>query len=161
MTSMDTASLDTARLDTARLDAADRSWRIWSLWALVGIWVGVLVISFGAPDLVSGSEHEHLPLAAFTTWIWGLIASIGLLWGMSQLRGSPDRRRAWIGLAVVTMMMWAVAAVMSLALPPHVTGSDPTELPLWAILVPLAAALLTLLASVVAVIFARPAPHPE
>ena len=29
------------------------------------------LLSLFAPDLVSGSEQEHLPVAAFTTWFWG------------------------------------------------------------------------------------------
>ena len=34
-----------------------------------GIWTAVVLISVLAPDLVSGSEHEHLPIAAFATWL--------------------------------------------------------------------------------------------
>jgi hypothetical protein len=116
---------------------------------IAAIWIGVLGISVAAPDLVSGSEHEHLPLAAFTTWIWGLIATVGLLWGMSKLRGSAARQRLWIGLVTAAAVIWGVALVLSVALPVWETGSDPTELPIWAIVVPLAASMLTLLASVI------------
>jgi hypothetical protein len=135
------------------VETADRSWLIWTLIGLAGIWVAVLAIGVAAPDLVSGSEHEHLPLAAFTTWIWGLIATVGLLWGMSKLRGDAARERMWIGLAAATIVIWAIAVVLAVSMPPYVTGSDPTELPLWALLVPLAASMLTLLASVVAGLF--------
>ena len=57
----------------AELDrrVVDHSWMIWTAGALVAIWVSVLVISILAPDLVSGAQQEHLPLAAFTTWLLG------------------------------------------------------------------------------------------
>jgi hypothetical protein len=116
---------------------------------IAAIWVGVLAISVAAPDLVSGSEHEHLPLAAITTWIWGLIATVGLLWGMSKLRGNVARKRLWIGLVTAAAVIWGVALVLSVALPVWETGSDPTERPIRAIVVPRAASMLTLLASVI------------
>jgi hypothetical protein len=150
-----------ARTDAYPVETADRSWLTWTLIGLAGIWLSVVAISVAAPDLVSGSQHEHLPLAAFTTWIWGLIATVGLLWGMSKLRGDRARERMWIGLVVVTLIIWAIAVVLAVSLPPSVTGSDPTELPLWAILVPLAASMLTLLASVVAGLFAEAPGRPS
>jgi hypothetical protein len=153
--------MDVARTNAYASETADRSWLTWTLIGLAGIWGSVLVISVAAPDLVSGSEHEHLPLAAFTTWIWGLIATVGLLWGMSKLRGSAARERTWIGLAVATLVVWAIAVVLAVSLPPYVTGSDPTELPLWALLVPLAASMLTLLASVVAGLFSEAPGQPS
>lgn len=136
-------------------DTADRQWMAWTLIGLAVIWVGVLVISVAAPDLVSGSQQEHLPLAMFLTWIWGLVASIGFLWGMSKLRGAASRRPLWIGLAVSVAVIWGVAAVVSVALPTWETGSDPTRLPVWALAAPIAAALITTLASVVAGIFSQ------
>jgi len=121
----------------------------------VAIWVCVVAISILAPDLVTGSQQEHLPLAAFITWIWGLIGTIGYLWGMSKLRGSAQRRTIWIGLTDAVVIMWGVAALLSALLPTWKTGSDPTSLPAWAIALPLGAALLTVLASVIAGIFSQ------
>jgi hypothetical protein len=37
---------------------------LWTAIGIAGIWVAVLLISLFAPDLVSGSEQEHLPVAA-------------------------------------------------------------------------------------------------
>ena len=68
---------------------ADRSWMTWALVGLAAIWASVLAISLASPDLVSGSQHEHLPLALMATWIWGLVATISYLWGTSKLRGEP------------------------------------------------------------------------
>lgn len=136
-------------------ETADRSWMTWTLVGLIAIWVAVAVISLASPDLVSGSEQEHLPLALFLTWIWGLVASIGYLWGMSKLRGAARRRNLWLGLTVAVIAIWAVATVVSVASPVWETGTDPTLLPAWAIAAPVAAALVTLLASVVAGIFSQ------
>ena len=142
------------------LETAERSWRRWTLLGLVAIWLGVVATSLVAPDLVSGSEQEHLPLAAFLTWIWGLLATVGYLWGMSRLRGDPEHRGIWIGLTVAVTIIWAVAVVLSAVLPVWETGSDPTSLPIWALIAPLAAALLVTLASIIAGIFSDTPNHP-
>jgi hypothetical protein len=83
-----------------RTAMADGSWLARSVGGLAGIWTAVVLISVLAPDLVSGSEQEHLPIAAFTTWLWGLVATGGFLWAMARLRGSAWRRPIWVGLAV-------------------------------------------------------------
>lgn len=136
--------------------SAERSWRSWTLAGVLAIWLAVVAISLFSPELVSGSEQEHLPLAAFITWIWGLMGTIGYLWGMSQLRGSLERRVLWTGLTLAVILIWGAATLLSVLMPTWETGSDPTSLPVWAIALPLAAALFTLLASVVAGIFSRP-----
>jgi hypothetical protein len=134
---------------------ADRSWMTWTLVGVAAIWIGVIAVSLVAPDLVSGSEHEHLPLAGFLSWIWGLVATLGLLWGMGKLRGSVRRERLWIGLVIAVAIIWGVAVVISAAMPAWETGTDPTELPVWAIVAPLAAALLTVLGSVIVGLFSE------
>ncbi len=136
-------------------DVADGSWMRWTLIGLVAIWIGVAAISVVAPDLVSGSGHEHLPLAALHSWVWGLVASIGLLWGMSRLRGSRERERLWTGLAIAVLLIWSGAVLLAAVLPVWDTGSDPTELPLGAIVAPLGASLFTILASMTASVFAQ------
>lgn len=134
---------------------ADRSWRTWTLLGLAAIWIAVALVSVMAPDLVSGSQHEHLPLALFVTWIWGLLGSIGYLWGMSKLRGPAGRRSLWTGLTIVVLAIWAVAVVVSATFPVWETGSDPTLIPIWALAAPIGAALVTTLASVVAGILSQ------
>lgn len=141
-------------------DTADRSWMAWTVIGMVAIWIGVVAISITAPDLVSGSQQEHLPLPAFVAWIWGLIATVGFLWGMSKLRGSSERKTRWTGLAVAVVIVWSMAIVLSAALPVWEVGSDPTRLPLWALVVPLGTALLTALAAVVAGLFSESPPGP-
>lgn len=139
-----------------RTAMADGSWMVWSVGALAGIWIAVALISALSPDLVSGSEQEHLPVAAFTAWLWGLVATGGFLWAMGKLRGSASRRPIWIGLAVATLTVWLVATILSIALPVVETGSDPTRIPVAAIVTPMAAAGLTVLASIIAGVMSRP-----
>jgi hypothetical protein len=133
--------------------SADQSWMLWTAIGIGGIWVAVLLLSLLAPDLVSGSEQEHLPVAAFTTWFWGGVGTLVLLWMMGRLRGSAKRRPIWIGLSMVTLGIWAVATILGITLPVIETGTDPTRIPLAAIFAPIAAAMLTALAGVVAKVF--------
>jgi hypothetical protein len=134
---------------------ADLSWMLWTALGTAGIWVAVLLISFLAPDLVTSSEHEHFPVAVFTTWFWGLSGTLVFLWAMSRLRGSSMWRPVWIGLSVATLGLWAVAAILAITLPVVDTGTDPTEIPLAAFMTPVAAAMLTALAGVVTAVFRR------
>jgi hypothetical protein len=131
----------------------------WTAIGLGGIWIAVLLISVFAPDMVSGSEQEHLPIAAFTTWFWGGVGSLVFLWAMGKLRGDARWRSTWIGLAAATLLVWAVATILAIMLPVFVTGTDPTRIPFGAFASPVAAAMLTALAGVVAGVFRRGAPE--
>ncbi len=139
-----------------RTAMADGSWMVWSVAGLAAIWIAVVLISLLAPDLVSGSEQEHLPVAAFATWLWGFVATGGFLWAMGKLRGSASRRPIWIGLTVATTAVWLLATILSITLPVVETGSDPTRLPIAAMVTPIAAAVLTGLAGIIAGVFSRP-----
>ena len=128
---------------------ADGSWMAWTAAGIAGIWVAVALISIFAPDMVSGSEHQHLPVAALGSWFWGLIATGAFIWGMGRLRGSAARRAIWTGLTAATLIVWLVATIASIALPVVETGSDPTRLPIGAMVAPVAATVLTALAPAV------------
>ena len=78
---------DTTAGDDRRPASADGSWMAWTAGGIAGIWVAVAAISLLAPDMVTGSEQQHMPVAAFGTWLWGLIATGTYLWGMERLRG--------------------------------------------------------------------------
>ena len=139
---------------TSRSATADGSWMAWSAAGIAGTWVAVVLISTLAPDMVTGSEQEHMPVAAATSWLWGLISTIGFLWAMSKLRGRASRRPIWIGLATATLVLWLAATILSITLPVVETGTDPTRLPIGAMVAPPAAAVLTVLAGVTAGVFA-------
>jgi hypothetical protein len=133
----------------------DLSWMLWTAIGIGGIWVAVLLLSLLAPNLVSGSEQEHLPVAAFMTWFWGAVGTMVFLWAMGRLRGNAMRQPIWIGLTVVTIALWTLATILAITLPVFETGSDPTRIPVAALFAPPAAAMLTALAGVVTTVFRR------
>jgi hypothetical protein len=136
-----------------RTTTADLSWMLWTAIGIGGIWIAVLLISLLAPDLVSGSEQQHLPVAAFATWFWGGVGTLVLLWAMGRLRGSSRWQPIWIGLSVATLGIWALATILAITLPVMVTGTDPTRIPFAALFAPVAAAMLTALAGAIASVF--------
>jgi hypothetical protein len=136
-------------------DTADGSWMLWTAVGIGGIWVAVLLISLFAPDMVSGSEQQHMPIAAFTTWFWGGVGTMVFLWTMGKVRGSATSRPIWVGLSITTLAVWTVATILAIAAPVFVTGSDPTRIPVAAFFAPIVAAMLTALAGVIANVFLR------
>jgi hypothetical protein len=144
---------DHATPDDRAAATADPSWMLWTAIGIGGIWVAVLLLSLLAPDLVSGSQQDHLPVAAFTAWFWGGVGTLVFLWVMGRLRGSARWQPIWIGLSLVTLGIWAVATILGITLPVMETGTDPTRIPFAAIFAPVAAAMLTALAGAVANVF--------
>jgi hypothetical protein len=108
----DVGLTDHSHAEDRRAAGSDLSWMLWTAIGIGGIWVAVLLLSLLAPDMVSGSEQDHLPLAAFTTWFWGGVGTLAFLWVMGRLRGSATWQPIWIGLSV------AVALVLSIGLTP-------------------------------------------
>jgi hypothetical protein len=149
----DVGLTDHSHAEDRRAAGADLSWMLWTAIGIGGIWVAVLLLSLLAPDMVSGSEQDHLPLAAFTTWFWGGVGTLVFLWVMGRLRGSATWQPIWIGLSVVTLAIWALATLLGITLPVTETGTDPTRIPFAAIFAPLGAAMLTALAGAVANVF--------
>jgi hypothetical protein len=154
---MDTASTSPPDRRSA---LADGSWMAWTAAGIAGVWVAVTVISVFSPDMVTGSEQEHLRVAAFSTWIWGLVSTGAFVWAMGKLRGNATRRPIWIGLAAATLTVWLVATILSVSLPVVETGSDPTRIPIGALVAPIAATVLTVVAGITASVFARPPEMP-
>jgi hypothetical protein len=144
---------DHSHAEDRRAATADLSWMLWTAIGISGIWAAVVLLSLLAPDLVSGSEQDHLPVAAFTTWFWGGAGTLIFLWVMGRLRGSARWQPIWIGLSVVTLGIWAVTTILGTTLPVTETGTDPTRIPFAAIFAPVAAAMLTALAGAVANVF--------
>lgn len=84
-----------------------------------------------------------------------MVATLVLLGAMGRLRGNAMWRPTWIGLSVVTLALWAVATILAITLPVFETGTDPTQIPFAAMFAPVAAAMLTALAGLVANVFRR------
>jgi hypothetical protein len=112
--------------------------------ALVGIWVAVLLASFYAPDFVSGSQQEHLPLAGWLDWLWGAVASsFVVLTALKGVRSAAPSQTPWIALALVSAGIWVAVYLVSVLAPVFVTGADPTRIPVLALVVPIVGVFLT------------------
>lgn len=105
------------------------------LTCVAAIWTATAVCSVLAPDMVTGSEHQHLPFALMTAWVWACVGSIYAL--MTPQRGS---RTAWTLSVVVA---WALMALTTIFAPVMVTGTDPTSIPLAVMIAPPVAAVVT------------------
>jgi hypothetical protein len=113
---------------------------LWAVVAAAGIWASVLVVSLLSPDMVTGSQQEHLPLAALLAWIPGAVATRTVMNVMVRRTTTDPARKA---VAVVTVLIWAAVALVAALGPEFVTGTDPTRLPVAAILAPIGGAVLT------------------
>jgi hypothetical protein len=108
-----------------------------------GIWLMVVLAGVVSPDLVSGSEHQHLSVASFN-WLWGLVATalvvVAVQIGMRRAFTNPT---PWWALAVGVVVIWLGVVVVSAFGPVMVTGSDPTIVPYGAIGAPILGVFLT------------------
>ena len=96
-----------------------------------------------APDLVSGTTQDHVPLAAVLAWIWGVIASRSVASAVIRRRRSPGVGAAARLLAIAVSAIWAIATIVGVFGTEWVTGTDPTTSPISAIIAPIAALVLT------------------
>lgn len=110
--------------------------------AVAAIWVATLLFSVFAPDLVSGSQQEHLPIAGLTAWVWAAAAT-GYVLMAARFRGEPEDVSRWIGFELSVAVIWAVVALAGIFSPELVTGTDPTRIPLAALIAPVAGAVAT------------------
>ena len=103
------------------------------------LWLSVLAISVFSPDLISGSEQQHLPIVLWTSWLWGLIASIFIF---RLFREQYDMKIFQLQDLSISAL-WLIVALVSIFAPPFVSGSDPTSLPLASLVVPFIGCILT------------------
>jgi hypothetical protein len=108
--------------------------------AVVGLWVAVAAISIFAPDLISGTEQEHVPIAAITTWFWGTVATGFVLFATAF--PTHDQTVRW-GLTIVVLGIWGAVAAASIFAPSIVSGTDPATVPIAALIGPVAGAIAT------------------
>ena len=107
--------------------------------AMASVVLSAIVITTVGPDLVSGSEQEHLALPALLVWFWAGIALAHLaLLDRATIGEERVRAVAWATLAI-----WGIAAFLAIAGPQLVTGSDPTHVPIAALAAPVFAAFAT------------------
>ncbi len=105
------------------------------LTGVAAIWTGTAVTSLLAPDMVTWSEQDHLPIALMTACLWACVGSAYVL--MTPQRSS---RSGW---TVSVVVIWALMALVAIFAPVMVTGTDPTSIPLAAMIAPPVAAVVT------------------
>lgn len=105
--------------------------------AVAAIWVATLLFSVFAPDLVSGSQQEHLPIAGLTAWVWAAAAT-GYVLMAARAREDSDDPSRWLGFELSIVVVWGVVALAGIFAPEMVTGTDPTRIPLGALIAPVA-----------------------
>ena len=112
--------------------------------AVAAIWVGVVVASIFAPDMITGTQHDHLPIAGWTYWIWGLLSTGSVLLAAQRgLRAKVTETAPWLAYAVAVSVVWIAVMFVAILAPVFVSGTDPTTLPLAAIVVPIVGSVLT------------------
>jgi putative oligomerization/nucleic acid binding protein len=138
-----------------------------------GIAIGSIVISwiFGsifAPHLVTtggsadiGYTHQHIPLVAFSSWIWYVIAlAMVLPAAMKGMRAKVTDRPAWTVLGLGAGGIWLTVMFISIFVPVTVVGTAPwlTWFPFAAMFAPLGGVIVTgLLCKSVKAAFFEPA----
>src|SRR4030067_2819819 len=109
----------------------------WMVLTLVVIWLSVLFTSLFAPDLVSGREQAHVPMAAIITWIFGLAATRSVIKMMGRSKNSQKETDAiWKYSGISISVVWVGVAFATIFGPVNVTGADPTRFPIAVIVAP-------------------------
>lgn len=111
--------------------------------ALVAIWVAATVAAVYSPDLVTGSNHDHFQLAMFFVWPLAAVASGMVLLAAGVSRHDTEEAGPLAVYAIVTALVWFGAALASVFAAPISTGTDPTTIPIAALIAPLFAVLVT------------------
>ena len=122
--------------------------------AVAAIWMATLAMSVFSPDMVTGTLQEHLPLAGLTAWLW---AAISTGYVLMAARAAQDSGRSW-SFAISIAAIWLAITVASIYGPVMVTGTDPTRIPLTALIAPVAAAVATAFVCLYAAVTGSPRP---
>jgi len=108
--------------------------------ALAAIWLAVVFTSIFAPDLVTGTTQDHFPVALVVTLLAGLAATRSIVRAFSYGLGGTSR---WGFYALLVAGVWLTVTLVSIYAPAMITGTDPTQVPIAAIVAPIAGAILT------------------
>ena len=119
--------------ESERTGPGERWGSTWT--AVAAVWTSSIGLAVLAPDMVTGSAHEHLPLAMISVWPWSAAAT-----AFALMTPAGRSLRGWTRGVVVLWLGVLLAGVLA---PVMVTGTDPTRIPLAVVIVPPVAAILT------------------
>jgi hypothetical protein len=117
--------------------------------SVAAIWVATLAAAIWSPDMITGSMHERLAMAAMVDWFYAAIAT-GLVLMAFGRRTRGATRSLWAGFTLAVASIWGVVALASIYAPTFVTGTDPTTVPIAVLVAPVAGMTATAFASVFA-----------
>jgi hypothetical protein len=107
---------------------------------LLEIWLAVVFTSIFAPDMVTGTTQDHFPVALVVALLAGLAATRSVVRAFTHGFGGTRR---WGFYALIVGVVWLAVALVSIYAPVIVAGTDPTRVPIAAIVAPIAGAILT------------------
>jgi hypothetical protein len=118
---------------------------IWIWTTIAVIWVTVLIMSMGSPNLEFGSDPVVVNVGIIMDWFWGLVGTVGVLRltmfrRPTEVGWGQDIAFPWV-FAVVSAI-WLAAAIAVTQLPVFELG-DSIVVPVAALVGPIAAAMLT------------------
>ncbi len=118
---------------------------VWIWLSILGIWVSVLIMSMGSPDLQFGSDPVVIDVGIIMDWFWGLVGTVGVL-RLTMFRRPTEagwrQENAYPWVFVSVAALWLAAAIAAVSLPLFEWGDD-IIVPVAAIVAPIAAAMLT------------------
>jgi hypothetical protein len=111
--------------------------------AIATIWVCVVLASLFSPDMITGTQHDHMQMA-FADYLWGAIATgaVGVT-ALAGIRSRETSRVPWTVLGIGVAATWVGVLLASVLAPTFVTGTDPTVLPLTVIGAPIFGVIVT------------------
>jgi len=118
-------------------------------YAMVGIVLGCIWLSYilgalFAPDMVTGVQHQHFHSAAAIGWIFSAIAtSMVVTAALQGIRAKVTDKAPWATLGLGVGAIWFAVMFVAIFAPVWVTGTDPEQLPIWALLSAIAGVILT------------------
>ena len=108
--------------------------------AIGAIWLSVVLLSMFSPDLVSGTMQDHFPIAMVVGLLAGLAATRSVVKAATRGIGSP---KLWAIYDLIVGIIWLAVALVSIYVPVIVSGTDPTQVPIGAVVAPIAGAIAT------------------
>jgi hypothetical protein len=108
--------------------------------ALAAMWLSIVLLSIFAPELVSGTMQDHFPIALVVGLLAGLAATKWVVRASTTGIGPP---KLWIVYDLIVGGVWLAVALVSIYVPVLESGTDPTLVPIGAVVAPIAGAILT------------------
>jgi hypothetical protein len=112
--------------------------------ALGCIWLSYILGAIFAPDMVTGSQHQHFQIAAVIGWPFAAIAAgMVVTAALHGIRAKATDKAPWTMLGVGVGAIWLAVMFVTVFAPVWVTGTDPDRIPGWVWLGPTAGVILT------------------